>query len=254
MSTYRPEAITQYFDDFGIEEWNRLVKTPTEEVKLAVHSHYLRQYVPPRGRILEVGAGPGRFTKVLAELGCRVVVSDISPVQLDLNRKHAQEFGFDPSVEAWLELDICDMAAVPAESFDAVVCYGGPLSYVFEQRDQALTQCLRVTKPAGLMCLSVMSLWGTGHAHLPGVLDVPVENNRRILRSGDSTPETLPENRHHYHVPREEATPVSGRHRVNVLAMSASNTVSTGWADNCWESGLTRTGGRYCWNGAGSEP
>jgi len=40
----------------------------------------------PGDRVLEVGAGPGRFTIELARLGARILVSDISAGQLDLNR------------------------------------------------------------------------------------------------------------------------------------------------------------------------
>ena len=86
MDNYRPEAIASYFNEFGMAEWERLVRTPTEEVKLEIHAHYLRSYVTRQSRVLEIGAGPGRFTEMLSSLDCRVVVLDISSVQLDLNR------------------------------------------------------------------------------------------------------------------------------------------------------------------------
>jgi SAM-dependent methyltransferase len=135
--------VAGYFDDLGLGEWERLVKTPVAEVKLHIHAHYLRGHVPARGRVLEIGAGPGRFTQLLAELGCRIVVADISPVQLALNRQKADELGFAAAVEVWQLIDICDMGVLPDESFDAVVAYGGPLSYVFEQREAALGRCVR---------------------------------------------------------------------------------------------------------------
>ena len=134
MSQYNAGQVAAYFDEYGIHEWERLVSTPVEEVKLHVHTHYLQGYLAPGMRVLEIGAGAGRFTQVLAGLGCTVLVGDISQGQLDLNRQHAEQFGFAHAVEAWRRLDICDLGALAGEAFDAVVCYGGPLSYVFEQR------------------------------------------------------------------------------------------------------------------------
>ena len=143
MPTYSRAQVAGFFDELGLGEWERLVKTPIAEVKFYIHAHYLRAHVPERGRVLEIGAGPGRFTQLLAELGCRVVVGDISSVQLALNRQKANELGFAAAVENWLLLDICDMSVLPDESFDAVVAYGGPLSDVFERREAALDECVR---------------------------------------------------------------------------------------------------------------
>ena len=46
-------------------------------------------------------------------------------------------------------------------SFDAVVAYGGPVSYVREDYGRALDELARVCRPGGVLVLSVMSLWGT---------------------------------------------------------------------------------------------
>jgi SAM-dependent methyltransferase len=110
-----------FYDQDPEREWLRLVRSPLEEIKLHIHSHYLRTYLAPGMRVLEIGAGPGRFTKVLHELGCSVVVGDISSRQLEANEAKAKELGFAASVERWLKLDICDMACLESGSFDAVV-------------------------------------------------------------------------------------------------------------------------------------
>ena len=73
-------------------------------------------------------------------------------MQLALNRQKAGELSFVAAIEDWRLMDICDMGVLPDESFDAVVAYGGPLSYVFEQREAALDECVRVTKPAERSC------------------------------------------------------------------------------------------------------
>ena len=88
-SEYDAEGIAQFFDQYGLREWNRLVETPVDEVNLYLHTHYLEQTIRPGMVVLEIGAGAGRFTQVLARLGARILVADISQGQLDLNRRFA---------------------------------------------------------------------------------------------------------------------------------------------------------------------
>jgi len=193
-SFYDPQALGSYFDSYGEREWQRLVATPLSEISLYLHRHYLEKYIAPGARVLEIGAGAGRFTQILVELGARVVAADISVGQLDLNRQHAAELGFSSGVEDWRQVDICDLNGFTDASFDAVVAYGGPFSYVLDRRDAALVECLRVLKPGGALLMSVMCLWGSVRRHLAGVLQgTPPEANWQIITTGDITPYTYPE-------------------------------------------------------------
>ncbi len=232
-SQFDAEGIARHFDEYGMREWDRLVETPVDEVSLYVHTHYLKEYVQDGWRVLEIGAGAGRFTQALAELGTKVLVGDISQVQLDLNKRHAEQHGFAQAVEDWQQVDICDMGRFEAEAFECVVAYGGPLSYVLDQRDQALQECIRVLKRDGLLLLSVMSLWGSVHRHLKGVLPLPVKTNRKIIKTGDLSPETYPERGgNHMHMFRaEELREWLTQANLTILAMSASNCVSIGWEE-----------------------
>jgi len=191
-SQYRPEEISQHFDEYGMKEWERLTATPVDEISLHIHAHYLQKYLQPGWRVLEIGAGAGRFTQILAAIGPRLTVADISQEQLRINQQMAAQFGFAQAVDVWQRVDICDLHIYEASSFDCVVAYGGPLSYVLDRRDIALHECLRVLKPGGLLLLSVMSLWGTVRRFLPGVLAVPAEFNQSITSQGDITSTTLP--------------------------------------------------------------
>jgi 2-polyprenyl-3-methyl-5-hydroxy-6-metoxy-1,4-benzoquinol methylase len=83
---YDPDRVAHFFDSYGIREWDRLVDNPVNEVALYIHNYYLDAFLSPCMRVLEIGAGAGRFTQTLAKLGSRLVVADISAGQLDLNR------------------------------------------------------------------------------------------------------------------------------------------------------------------------
>jgi SAM-dependent methyltransferase len=195
MSNYDPNWIRTHYDQYGEKEWQRWDRSLVEQVKFEVHLHYLRQAISPGDRVLEIGAGPGRFTQHLAQITAvpgtaRLVVADISPVQLELNRQNAPKLGFEDAVERWVECDICELGPHFQDGeFDAVVCYGGPLSYVFDQAEHAIHELARVTRPGGVLLFGVMSIWGSVHHLLPAIFEVDLDVNREIIGSGDLLPE-----------------------------------------------------------------
>ena len=86
-----------------------------------------------QARVLEVGAGAGRFTVELARLGARVVVVDISPEQLRLNEEHVRAADLDAYIESRHVRPTCStLSSFEDDTFDVVVCYGGPLSWVLD--------------------------------------------------------------------------------------------------------------------------
>lgn len=236
MAQYKADVIAAYFDGLGDGEWTRLEMNPEAEVNFAVHAHYLHRYIRPNWRVLEVGAGAGRFTIELVRLGARVVVTDISSVQLDLNRTKLDEAGLEAGVEERLCLDIVDMTALDDGTFDAVVCYGGPLSYAMDRRTEGLAECVRVAKPDSPLLFSVISLWGSVHKSLNAVLGAPKAANDHILATGDITDEVLPGHRHRCHAFRGgEFAELLSSAGLEIDAVSAATCLSTGWGDRLSE-------------------
>jgi SAM-dependent methyltransferase len=233
MRDYDPNWIRRYFDEYGMKEWGRWDASPVERVKWFLHLHYLREHVVPGDRVLEVGAGAGRFTQELARITSPIVVSDISPGQLELNRSNARRLGYASEIEEWVECDMCALEELlPEHAFDATVCYGGPLSYVFDRRDAALEQLIRVTRPGGKLLLSVMSLWGGVHQYLEGVLQTSLEANREVIATGDLAPDVVGSGHHYCHMFRaEELRHFLEVHGLEVLVISASDSLSTHHAD-----------------------
>lgn len=199
---YNPDRIRQYFDEYGNEEYKRLVSSPKNLMTLAIHHHYLRKFIGPTDDVLELGAGAGRFSPLLVELGGSLVVSDLSQVQLDLNRARMEDMGVASSINEFLILDITNLEQIDDNSFDVTVAIGGPLSYVFNQRDVAMTELIRVTKPGGIIFLGVMSRYGSLQRVIRSyALDLVDANYtvEQILASGDD-PGYLAFENHHAHL------------------------------------------------------
>jgi ubiquinone/menaquinone biosynthesis C-methylase UbiE len=146
---YDSARVAAFFDDYGEREWARFADGRNTPTSLVVHTDYLRRFVGSGDKVLDIGAGPGRFTLELARIGARVVVADVSAVQLELNKATLIEAGLASSVTDWIQADILDLHVIPDGQFDAVVCYGGPLSYVLDRADEAVEGLLRILRPAG---------------------------------------------------------------------------------------------------------
>lgn len=224
-SDYEREHAAAFFDEYGDLEWTRFEDGRTPPQSVAVHLEYLRRFVKSGHRVLDVGAGPGRFTIELARLGAEVVVADISPRQLELNRQRVNEAGFEPSVRERVLADITDLSRFDDEIFDAVVCYGGPLSYVVDRAEDGVAELLRVTKRGGHALLSVMSLIGAV-VHFAEVL---VELARRDgIEPSDAVVRTglLPQAEGYGHLPMKlfrwsELNALLSRHGTVVAASAA---------------------------------
>lgn len=183
------EAIRRYYDTLAEGEEDRLTKDVAGRVSFEIHRRFLEPYLREGQRVLEIGAGPGRFTIVLAEHGARVVVTDISPVQLRLNEANVSAAVAEHAVEGRHTLDIRDTSRFPDAAFDLILAYGGPLSYAFDQEHEALTGLLRILKPGGVVVASVMSLWGSWRARLTGATQLAIRHGidvaDAVIRTGD---------------------------------------------------------------------
>ena len=222
-AAYDPIGIRRFYDQFGEGEWKRLEIDARARVILHVHRWYLTQFINAGDRVLEAGAGPGRFTIELAKLGARVTVGDISPQQLELNHTKVEEAGLEAQVEARVQLDIVDCSQFPSESFDSAVCYGSPLSYVLGSADDALGEMIRVTKRGGYLLVSVAARL---NIYLPWLIEFVrsdgIDVADRYIATGE--PDTAGDSgqpMHCYTWPEFEA--LLQRHSVELVAASASN-------------------------------
>jgi SAM-dependent methyltransferase len=230
------EIIARLFDNYGDAEWDRHEATPSARVSLHLHRHYLERLIRPMDRVLEVGAGAGRFTVELARLDARVTVTDISPEQLRLNAQHVEGSDLEGAVEGRHQADVLDLSRFEDGSFDATVCYGGPISWVLDEADRGVDELLRVTKPGGYVLMSVMSRLGTLQAFLPAAADeierYGLEEMHDIFETGH-----LPDNHSslgpmHLYTWAELRDLLEG-HPCDIVVASAANLLSIANDETC---------------------
>jgi SAM-dependent methyltransferase len=232
--TYDPTYVSRYYDDYSEREWDLLQASPASRVSFHLHRRYLQRYVEAGNHVVEVGAGPGRFTIELAKIGARITVGDISPIQLELNRQKVVEAVHEASVVPREILDVVDLSRFASNVFDAVVCFGGVLSYLFERVNDGLAELLRVTRPGGFVLMTVMSLLGSTRRFLPGILDLAKVHGlsaiQQVNDTGDLTGELS--DGHRCHMFRwAEFEQLIRRHQCDLVAASASSFLASGNED-----------------------
>jgi ubiquinone/menaquinone biosynthesis C-methylase UbiE len=185
---YEREHTAAFFDELGEGEWTRFEDGRTPPQSVAVHLEQLRRFVKQGDRVLDVGAGPGRFTIELARLGADIVVADVSSRQLELNRERLEEAGLEQRIAERVLADVTDLSTFADDSFDVTVCFGGPLSYLVDRAEEGVEELMRVTRPQGLLLVSVMSLAGALVHYAEGLVDLArrdgTELSDEIVRTG----------------------------------------------------------------------
>lgn len=167
---YNPEITRAHYDKYGNREWDRLEKDRLGELLYHVHLDILKRYISDSDHVIELGAGAGRFTKDIVNISKSLITSDLSPVQIEINKIKMEELGIVDKVKSFMILDITNLEGIPDHSYDVAVCIGGPINYLFDKEENAINEMLRILKPHGKLILGSMSLIGALIYYLNGVM------------------------------------------------------------------------------------
>jgi SAM-dependent methyltransferase len=151
--------VRDYYTTQVRKEWIRLVRDAYHRLELETTLHFLENYLPKSGRILDAGSGPGRYTLELARRGYTLSALDLTPANLAFAQRRVKQAGLDRHVPEFIEGTITDLACWSDNTFDGVICLGGPLSHLIDkkERHKAILELIRVSKPGAPIFVSVMS-------------------------------------------------------------------------------------------------
>ena len=150
----------QITNEVEIGEWNRLVKDAYNSLEFLVTMHYLREHLPETGKILDAGGGPGRYALEFCRAGYDVVLLDIDPryTAFAEEKIKLEPKSVSSRLVASVVGDVRDLSRFDTNEFEAVLCLGGPLTYISDEteRIQATSELVRVAKHGAIVCISVM--------------------------------------------------------------------------------------------------
>lgn len=123
--------------------------------------------------VFDGGAGCGRFSVLLAKMGCRVTHFDISRPMLDKARESARNAGVEERI-TFVEGALEDLSEYRSKSFDLVISFDAPISYTWPNQEKVISELIRIAKRK--VMFSVSSRLG----YLP-YLSNPIQKNQFIL-------------------------------------------------------------------------
>lgn len=153
------KLVKEYYAKQGKKEWTRLSQDAYHMLEYETTMAFIKKYLPKkRSLVLDAGGGPGRYTIELAKLGHDVALFDLSSDMLETAKRQIKRHRIQKRVRWALQGSIDDLSSFENETFDSVLCLGGPLSHVVDEdrREEAIKELLRVAKRDATIFVSVI--------------------------------------------------------------------------------------------------
>nr|WP_252198412.1 class I SAM-dependent methyltransferase [Clostridium sp. MCC353] len=117
-------------------------------VEFLTTMRYIKKYLKPGSRVLEIGAGTGRYSHALARKGHEVDAVELVEHNIEIFRRNTQPGEKITIVQG----NALDLSAFSNDEYDITLLLG-PLYHLYsvEDKRQALREAIRVTKPGGVV-------------------------------------------------------------------------------------------------------
>lgn len=150
----------KYLEDYynSYDEEGRLL-SKHGKVEFLTTMNYIDKYLKPGAKILEIGAGTGRYSLALAKKGYHVDAVELIQHNIEV---------FKSKITA--DMKVCvrqrnatDLSCFEEETYDVTLLLG-PMYHLYTEKDKikALSEALRVTKKGGILitayCISDASI------------------------------------------------------------------------------------------------
>lgn len=129
------------------------------QVEFLTTMNYIEKYLKPGAKILEIGAGTGRYSVALASKGYHVDAVELIQHNIEVFKSKVTE---DMKVSV-SQGNATDLSYFEEETYDVTLLLG-PMYHLYTERDKikALSEGLRVTKKGGILitayCISDASI------------------------------------------------------------------------------------------------
>ncbi len=177
------ESVEQILENYYSrgEEINRLVKDKAHKIEFLTTTRYIEKYLKKKDRILEIGAGTGRYSLYYAKRGYKVDAVELTKSNIEEFKKH-----IDNNMQINIRKgNALELNMYKDNTFDITLLLG-PIYHLFSQKDKekAIREAIRVTKPHGKIFIAyitndiVIITYGLKKGNLLKMKDICDENYR----------------------------------------------------------------------------
>ena len=150
----RIEMLNSFYDER--DEDTRLNRSRHGQMEYITTMEYLHRYAANGSKILEIGAGTGRYSIALAQEGYNVTAIELVESNLDVLRKNSEGLNNLHSFQG----DALDLSRFDDGEFDITLVLG-PMYHLYDRNDVnlAIDEAIRVTKEDGVILMAFLSVY-----------------------------------------------------------------------------------------------
>lgn len=150
----RKEIVSGYYNSY-VED-DRLERTVHGRLEYATTMNYIHRYAGKGSKVLEVGAGTGRYSIALAKEGMDVTAVEFVQSNLDKLRLKSKDLS---NLSSYLG-DATDLKNLEDDTYDLTLVLG-PMYHLYDKEDalKAIDEAIRVTKKGGTIMFAFISVY-----------------------------------------------------------------------------------------------
>ena len=163
--------LSDYYENF---DENGRLESSYGKIEYITTMKYIERYLKPGMRVLEIGAGTGRYSHALALQGYQVDAVELIEHNIDMFKKNT----LPGETVTVTQGNATNLQEFVSETYDITLVLG-PMYHLFTKEDQrkALSEAVRVTKKGGVIfvayCMGDASilLYGFGRGKIHEILE-----------------------------------------------------------------------------------
>lgn len=140
------EILKKYYENY--DENSRLIRDKAHNIEFFMTNTYIEKYLKKNDRILEIGAGTGRYSLHYASKGYQVDAIELIESNIEILKKNITS---DMKINV-KQGNAINLGMYEDDIFDVTLCLG-PLYHLFNEEEKmaAISEAIRVTKPNGII-------------------------------------------------------------------------------------------------------
>ena len=150
----RIEMVNIFYDK--ADEDTRLDRSKHGQLEYVTTMEYVHRFSKSGAKILEIGAGTGRYSIALAKEGYEVTAVELVESNLEVLKKNSCDLKNIQSFQG----DALDLSIFEDGQFDITLVFG-PMYHLYDKWDihKALDEAIRVTKQNGIILVAFLSVY-----------------------------------------------------------------------------------------------
>ena len=155
----RKEIIDSFYGEY--DEDTRTLRSRHGQLEYATTMSYIHRYAQEGSKVLELGAGTGRYSIALAKEGMDVAAVELVEHNLSLLKERGKGISNLHPIQG----DATNLSKFEDDTFDVTLSFG-PMYHLYEEEEvhRAIDEAIRVTKPGGVILFAFISIYGIMYA------------------------------------------------------------------------------------------